>query len=51
MVNTDLFASSLVHLRRPVEPNMCFMLSRIVMFVKEPSMCSSDRFISFGKHC
>ena len=51
MVNTDLFTSSLVHFRRPVKPKKCFMLSRIVMFVKEPSMCCSDRFISFGKHC
>ena len=51
MVNTDLFTSSLVHLRRPVEPKKCFMLSRIVMFVKEPSVCCSDRFISFAKHC
>ena len=49
MVNTDLFTSSLVHFRRPVEPKKCFMLSRIVMFVKEPSMCCSDRFISFGE--
>ena len=40
MVNTDLFTSSLVYFRRPVEPKKCFMLSRIVMFVKEPSMCS-----------
>ena len=37
MVNTDLFTSSLVHFRRPVRPKKCFMLSRIVMFVKEPS--------------
>ena len=51
MVNTDLFTSSLVHFRRPVEPKKCFMLSRIVMFVKEPSSCCSDRFISFGEHC
>ena len=50
-VNTDLFTSSLAHFRRPVKPKKCFMLSRIVMFVKEPSMCCSDRFISFGKHC
>ena len=42
MVNTDLFTSSLVHFRRPVKPKKCFMLSRIVMFVKEPS----DRFRS-----
>ena len=51
MVNTDLFTSSLVHFRRPVEPKKCFMLSRIVMFVKKPSLCCSDRFISFGKYC
>ena len=51
MVNTDLFTSSLVHFGRPVKPKKCFMLSRIVMFVKEPSICCSDRFISFGKHC
>ena len=48
MVNTDLFTSSLVHFRR-IEPINCFMLSRIVMFLKEPSRCCSDRFISFGK--
>ena len=41
MVNTDLFTSSLVHFRRPVKPKKCFMLSRIVMFVKEPSMSCS----------
>ena len=36
MVNTNLFTSSLVHFRRPVKPKKCSMLSRIVMFVKEP---------------
>ena len=46
MVNTDLFTSSLVHFRR-IESKKCFMLSRIVMFLKEPSRCCSDWFISF----
>ena len=29
----------------------CFILSRIAMFLQEPSRCCSDRLISFGKHC
>ena len=50
MVNTDLFTSSLVHFSR-IEPKKCFMLSRIVMFLKEPSRRCSDRFTLFGKYC
>ena len=50
MVKTDSFTSSLVHFRR-TEPNKSFILSRIAMFLQEPSRCCSDRFISFGKHC
>ena len=45
MVKTDLFTSSHVHFRR-IEPNEC--LSRIGMFLPEPSTCCSDRLISFG---
>ena len=48
MVKTDLFTSSHVHFRR-IEPNE--FLSRIGMFLQEPSTFFSDRFISFGKHC
>ena len=48
MVKTDLFTSSHVHFRR-IEPND--FLSRIGMFLQEPSTFCSDRFISFGKHC
>ena len=48
MVKTDLFTSSDVHFRR-IEPNE--FLSRIGMFLQEPSTRCSDRFISFGKHC
>ena len=48
MVKTDLFTSSHVHFRR-IEPNE--FLSRIGMFLQEPSTCCSDRLISFGKHC
>ena len=35
-VKTDLFTSSHVHFRR-IEPNKCFILSRIGMFLQEPS--------------
>ena len=45
MVKTDLFTSSHVHFRR-IEPNE--LLSRIEVFLQEPSTCCSDRFISFG---
>lgn len=45
MVKTDLFTSSHVHFRR-IEPNE--FLSRIGMFLQEPSTCCSDQFISFG---
>ena len=48
MVKTDLFTSSHVYFRR-IEPNE--FLSRIGMFLQEPSTCCSDWFISFGKHC
>ena len=36
MVKTDLFTSSHVHFRR-IEPNKCFIPSRIGMFLQEPS--------------
>ena len=35
-VKTDLFTSSHVHFRR-IEPNKCFILSGIGMFLQEPS--------------
>ena len=50
MLARDLFTSSHVHFRR-IEPNKCFLLSRIGLFLQEPFRCCSDRFISFGKHC
>ena len=50
MVKIYLFTSSLVH-SRSIEPKKCLMLSRIAMFLQEPSRCSLDQFISFGKHC
>ena len=49
-VKIYMFTSSLVDSRR-IEPKKCLMLSRIAMFLQEPSMCSLDQFISFGKHC
>ena len=50
MVKTYLFTSLLVHFRR-IEPKKFFILSRIAMFLQEPSSCCSDQLISFGKHC
>ena len=41
MVKIYLFTSSLVHFRR-IELKKCLMLSRIAMFLQEPSRCCSD---------
>ena len=40
-----------LYIFRRIEPKKCFILSRIALFLEEPSRCCSDRLISFGKHC
>ena len=50
MVKTDWLTSSHVPFGK-IEPDKCFILSRIGMFLQEPFRCCWDRFISFGKHC